>query len=106
MYNNGVFKCPVAANSPVLRALVALHFPRLAKQSISTVKHSTALLDSNRTTFAKRPARAIGSRASKKRGGDSLYATNIAIQIDDDIREEYWTVIRKQPDRAKETETL
>jgi hypothetical protein len=42
----------------------------------------------------------------KKRGGDSLYATNIAIQIDDDIREEYWTVIRKQPDRAKETETL
>jgi len=42
----------------------------------------------------------------KKRGGDSLYATNIATQIDDDVREEYWTVIRKQPDRAKEAETL
>jgi hypothetical protein len=42
----------------------------------------------------------------KKRGGDSLYATNIATQIDDDVREEYWTAIRNLPDRVKETETL
>jgi hypothetical protein len=42
----------------------------------------------------------------KKRGGDSLYATNITIKIDDDVREEYWTTIRNQPDRVKEAETL
>jgi hypothetical protein len=42
----------------------------------------------------------------KKRGCDALYATNIATRIDDDVREEYWTVIRNRPDRVKETETL
>ena len=42
----------------------------------------------------------------KRRGGDSLYATNITTKIDDDVREEYWTAIRKQPARIKETETL
>jgi hypothetical protein len=42
----------------------------------------------------------------KKRGGDSLYATNITAKIDDDVREEYWTIIRKSPERVKETETL
>jgi hypothetical protein len=34
----------------------------------------------------------------KKRGGDSLYATNIATEIDEDVREEYWTEIRKKPE--------
>ena len=42
----------------------------------------------------------------KKRGGDALYATNITTKIDEDVREEYWTVIRNCPDRVKETETL
>jgi hypothetical protein len=42
----------------------------------------------------------------KKRGGDALYATNIPTKIDDDVRVEYWTVIRNQPDKVKETETL
>jgi len=42
----------------------------------------------------------------KKRGGDALYATNIATQIDEDVREEYWTSIRNSPERVKETETL
>jgi hypothetical protein len=41
----------------------------------------------------------------KKRGGDSLYATNIPIEIDDDVREEYWTAIRKQPERKAEKTT-
>jgi hypothetical protein len=41
----------------------------------------------------------------KKRGGDSLYATNIPIEIDDDVREEYWTEIRKQPERKAEKTT-
>lgn len=30
----------------------------------------------------------------KKRGGDALYATNIAPDVDEDVAEEYWTVIR------------
>ena len=42
----------------------------------------------------------------KKRGGDALYATNITTKIDEDVREEYWTVIRNCPDKVKETETL
>jgi hypothetical protein len=41
----------------------------------------------------------------KKRGGDSLYATNIPIEIDEDVREEYWTEIRKQPERKAEKTT-
>jgi len=41
----------------------------------------------------------------KKRGGDALYATNIPIEIDEDVREEYWMEIRKQPERKHETRT-
>src|SRR5690606_17693687 len=32
----------------------------------------------------------------KKRGGDTLYGS--IIEIDDDVREEYWTVIRGMPE--------
>jgi hypothetical protein len=41
----------------------------------------------------------------KKRGGDALYATNIPAEIDEDVREEYWMEIRKQPERKHETRT-
>jgi hypothetical protein len=41
----------------------------------------------------------------KRRGGDALYPTNIPAQIDEDVREEYWTEIRKQPERKNETST-
>jgi hypothetical protein len=41
----------------------------------------------------------------KKRGGDSLYATNIATEIDDDVREEYWIEIRKNPDLKHQKRT-
>jgi hypothetical protein len=34
----------------------------------------------------------------KKNGEDALYATNIATEIDEDVREEYWTEIRKKPE--------
>ncbi len=30
-------------------------------------------------------------------GKDRLYASNIPVEIDDDVREEYWTEIRKKP---------
>ncbi|HTU35623.1 MAG TPA: hypothetical protein VMF66_17600 [Candidatus Acidoferrum sp.] len=36
----------------------------------------------------------------KRRGGDRLYGGTI--EIDEDVREEYWTEIRKLPDRKKE----
>ncbi len=42
----------------------------------------------------------------KRRGGDALYSTNITTKIDEDVRSEYWTSIRNQPDRVKEAETL
>ena len=41
----------------------------------------------------------------KRRGGDALYATNIPTHIDEDVREEYWVEIRKQPERRHETNT-
>ena len=33
----------------------------------------------------------------RKDGADALYATNIATDIDKDVREEYWTSIRHNP---------
>lgn len=30
-------------------------------------------------------------------GQDRLYISNVAVEIDDDVREEYWTEIRKEP---------
>jgi len=38
----------------------------------------------------------------KKMGGDRLYGTP-GVEIDEDVREEYWRDIRKQPSRARET---
>jgi hypothetical protein len=32
----------------------------------------------------------------RKDGSDALYATNIATEIDEDVRHEYWTQIRKK----------
>jgi hypothetical protein len=34
----------------------------------------------------------------KKNGEDALYATNVPTETDEDVREEYWTEIRKLPD--------
>src|ERR1700739_1599457 len=34
---------------------------------------------------------------TRKGGADALYATNVPTEIDEDVREEYWTVIRKKP---------
>ena len=33
----------------------------------------------------------------RKDGADALYATNVATDIDEDVREEYWTSIRHNP---------
>jgi hypothetical protein len=38
----------------------------------------------------------------KKDGSDRLYGERIPVEIDEDVREEYWTTIRGQPHRAKE----
>lgn len=40
----------------------------------------------------------------KKRGGDRLYGERVPVEIDDDVREEYWTQIRSQPERVNETD--
>jgi hypothetical protein len=41
----------------------------------------------------------------RKDGADALYATNIATEIDDDARREYWTEIRELPERATQSQT-
>lgn len=38
----------------------------------------------------------------KRRGGDALYGGSTPIEIDEDVREEYWRNIRRQPDRVHE----
>ena|SRR5215472_9804598 len=37
----------------------------------------------------------------RKDGRDALYAINIPTEIDDDIRVEYWTQIRKQTSKSR-----
>jgi hypothetical protein len=34
----------------------------------------------------------------RRDGSDRLYASNIPVEIDDDVREEYWLTIRNRPD--------
>ena len=38
----------------------------------------------------------------KRNGRDALYGGNLPIEIDDDVREEYWRLIRRQPQRIHE----
>jgi len=38
----------------------------------------------------------------KRRGGDALYGGSTLIEIDEDVREEYWREIRGQPERIHE----
>src|ERR1041385_4186965 len=39
----------------------------------------------------------------KRKGGDALYGGSTPIEIDGDVREEYWRDIRRQPERVHET---
>jgi hypothetical protein len=36
----------------------------------------------------------------KRNGGDALYGGSTPVEIDEDVREEYWRVIRRQPEKA------
>jgi hypothetical protein len=38
----------------------------------------------------------------KRKGGDRLYADRTPVEIDEDVREEYWREIRRQPERVRE----
>ena len=38
----------------------------------------------------------------KRAGGDALYGGCTPIEIDEDVREEYWRDIRRQPERVQE----
>lgn len=39
----------------------------------------------------------------KRDGSDRLYGERLPIEIDDDVREEYWTEIRNQPENRNQT---
>jgi hypothetical protein len=41
----------------------------------------------------------------RRDGQDRLYVSNLPVEIDDDVREEYWTEIRKEPSRRSERQT-
>ena len=38
----------------------------------------------------------------KRRGGDSLYVSNVPIEIDEEVRVEYWRDVRGMPERVNE----
>jgi hypothetical protein len=38
----------------------------------------------------------------RKDGADRLYGERVPVEIDEDVREEYWRDIRQQPERAAE----
>jgi hypothetical protein len=38
-------------------------------------------------------------------GKDRLYVSNIPVEIDDNVREEYWTEIRKKPELKNRSQT-
>jgi hypothetical protein len=38
----------------------------------------------------------------RRDGADRLYGESTPVEIDDDVREEYWRFIRAQPDRASD----
>jgi hypothetical protein len=40
----------------------------------------------------------------KKDGTDRLYGERVAVDIDDDVRVEYWTQIRSQPERVDDAD--
>jgi hypothetical protein len=39
----------------------------------------------------------------RKDGSDRLYGERVPVEIDDDVRDEYWTEIRGTPERKDET---
>jgi len=39
----------------------------------------------------------------RRDGTDRLYGESTPVEIDDDVRDEYWREIRKQPERAAES---
>jgi hypothetical protein len=41
----------------------------------------------------------------RRDGKDRLYVSNITVEIDDDVREEYWTEIRKEPELKNRSQT-
>jgi hypothetical protein len=42
----------------------------------------------------------------RRDGEDRLYASHVPVEIDDDVREEYWTEIRKCPERKAESTAI
>ena len=36
----------------------------------------------------------------KRRGGDRMYGSAVPVEIDDDVREEYWSTIRNLPEEC------
>lgn len=40
----------------------------------------------------------------KRGGGDRLYGERVPVEVDDDVRTEYWTQIRQEPHRALGTD--
>jgi hypothetical protein len=41
----------------------------------------------------------------RRDGKDRLYVSNIPVEIDEDVREEYWTEVRKKPEFKNRSQT-
>jgi hypothetical protein len=66
--------------------------------ALLTFEWSFDALSEHKTRMTQRIVLA-GDNAEKKNGLDALYAT--VVEIDEDVREEYWVEIRNQPEMKK-----
>jgi hypothetical protein len=62
--------------------------------------------DYKRNHFDVAKGETFWNSGPKKRGGDRLYNCNLRIEIDADVREEYWRDIRGEPERPAEAATF
>jgi hypothetical protein len=42
---------------------------------------------------------------AKKNGEDRLYGERVPVEVDEDVRNEYWTEIRGEPERVNESDS-
>lgn len=73
-----------------------LYYQKLSFQRVQGFKHNYQCLETEEAYWIS---------GAKRDGTDALYATNVPIDIDEDVREEYWKEIRGQPERVSDSET-
>lgn len=93
------------AVSPALLVLVASLSPRLGRTLYYGGKTFQSLKGAGFKSnyYCVETGENYWISGPKRRGGDALYGGSTPIEIDSNVREEYWMDIRQQPKRVLET---